>query len=115
MSKSSTAPWTRPAARWVIPGRSEGAVANLQKQLNIARVAAEVLVNRGYPTPETAREFLAPHLAPLHDPFQLRDMLPAVVRLEKAIASRERILVYGDYDVDGTASIVVLKKAIEIL
>ena len=76
---------------------------------------AAVLANRGYNSPAEARAFLSPQLAFLGDPRRMRDMDLAVTRLAAAIEKREPILLYGDYDVDGTASIVVLKKAIEIL
>ena len=76
---------------------------------------AAVLSNRGYGDPDHARAFLSPQLTALGDPMRMRDMDRAVVRLASAIENREPILLYGDYDVDGTASIVVLKKAIEIL
>ena len=76
---------------------------------------AAVLANRGYGDPDHARAFLSPQLTALGDPLRMRDMDRAVVRLASAIQNREPILLYGDYDVDGTASIVVLKKAIEIL
>ena len=58
--------------------------------------------------------FLAPALDQLHDPFRLKDMSEAVERLRTAIDRKEKILIYGDYDVDGTISIVMLKKAIEL-
>jgi single-stranded-DNA-specific exonuclease len=76
---------------------------------------AAVLANRGYGEPEHARAFLSPQLAALGDPLRMRDMDRAVARLAAAIEKREPILLYGDYDVDGTVSIVILKKAIEIL
>lgn len=76
---------------------------------------AAVLANRGYNEPAAARAFLSPQLAALSDPLRMRDMDLAVARLGAAIEKREPILLYGDYDVDGTASIVILKKAIEIL
>jgi single-stranded-DNA-specific exonuclease len=62
-----------------------------------------------------ARSFLSPSLDLLHDPMLMRDMDRAVYRLHRAIESKEKILVYGDYDVDGTSSIVILKKAVELL
>lgn len=116
MPDLSIAPrWVRPAARWHLPKASESAVTHLQNGLGISRPAAEILVNRGYKDLASAGEFLSPRGSPLHDPLQLRDMERAVERLRRAIEGRERILIYGDYDVDGTASIVILKKAIEIL
>ena len=107
--------WVRPSARWILPNPSPSVVSRLQHELGVARLAAEILANRGYADVQSAREFLSPSGASLHDPMLLRDMDRAVERLERAVRGRERILIYGDYDVDGTASIVVLKKAIEIL
>jgi single-stranded-DNA-specific exonuclease len=116
----STAPtnvhrWVRPAARWILPASSEEITSQLQAGLAISRLAAAILANRGYLDLQRAREFLAPQGGTLHDPMLLRDMDRAVQRLSQAVRERERILIYGDYDVDGTASIVILKKAIEIL
>ena len=107
--------WVRPSARWLLPDSSPAIVSQLETELGVARVAAEILANRGYADAEAAREFLSPSGASLHDPLLLQDMDRAVERLGRAIRERERILIYGDYDVDGTASIIVLKKAIEIL
>ena len=116
MSQSVLAPrWVRPAARWIFPAVPEADVTQLRKGLEMPRMAAAVLVRRGYCDPVAAAEFLSPKLDSLHDPFQLRDMEIAVNRLREAIRLREPILIYGDYDVDGTASVVILKKAIELL
>jgi len=87
----------------------------LTRALGLHPVIASVVAHRGYSEPSAASEFLSPKLETLHDPFLMRDMASAVARLEHAIKTREPILLYGDYDVDGTASIVVLKKAIELL
>jgi single-stranded-DNA-specific exonuclease len=73
-----------------------------------------MLVSRGLCDPVAAGRFLAPSLEDLHDPLALRDMPLAVERLQRAIRDGERILIYGDYDVDGTASVVLLTKAIEL-
>lgn len=105
----------RPSARWIFPHISPDAVTQLQQALRFERLPAALLVNRGFDVPDEAREFLSPSLDALHDPFLLRDMDRAVDRLQAAIHQRENILLYGDYDVDGTTSIVILKKAIEIL
>ncbi len=107
--------WARPAARWVLPSVPPDAVAALQKAHGLHPIVAAVLANRGFTDPASAAEFLAPKLDALHDPFLMRDMDRAVVRIAAAIEAQHPILLYGDYDVDGTASIVVLKKAIEIL
>jgi len=116
MSEDSTGQrWMRPAARWNFPNDRSETLNSLLNALKLQRLTAAVLTNRGFDNPLLAREFLSPQLNSLHDPFLLRDMDRAVERLQTAIRQRESILLYGDYDVDGTASIVVLKKAIEIL
>ncbi len=103
------------AARWILPHANPLAAKKLQESLGIERLVASVLVHRGYADPAAAREFLSSELTALEDPFKLRDMEPALARITQAIDSREPILLYGDYDVDGSSAIVVLKKAIEIL
>lgn len=107
--------FTRPEARWVFHPPSAEAIDSLAQALHAPRLVAAILVSRGYLTPADAEAFLSPDLTALHDPFLLRDMDKASARLTTAIAERQRILLYGDYDVDGTSSIVVLKKAIELL
>ena len=84
------------------------------RELRIGLPAALVLARRGFGDPADARRFLAPALDDLHDPWLLRGMPQAVERLRAAIGAGEKILIYGDYDVDGTASIVLLTKAIEL-
>ena len=86
----------------------------LARALGMHAPVARVLWNRGYRTASNARAFLNPSIDDLHDPFLLRDMDVAVARLLKAIADKQKILLYGDYDVDGTTSIVVLKKALDL-
>lgn len=105
----------RAAARWVLPEASREAVESLQHALGLERPAAAVLAQRGYTDHAAAREFLNPGLDSLHDPFLLRDMERAVLRILEAVRGGERILLYGDYDADGTCSVVVLKKCIEVL
>ncbi|HEU0140425.1 MAG TPA: DHH family phosphoesterase, partial [Bryobacteraceae bacterium] len=102
------------AARWIVPAPAEGEIARLAQALNIRPPAARVLFSRGYTNPSEANRFLRPSLDDLCDPFLMTDMARAVERLLSAVRNREKILLYGDYDVDGTASIVVLKKAIEL-
>jgi len=77
-------------------------------------VLADLLVSRGIDEPEAARRFLSPALADLHDPLLMTGMKSAVDRLEAALERKEKILIYGDYDVDGTTAIVILKTAIEL-
>ena len=77
-------------------------------------VLADLLVGRGIDEAETAARFLSPVLADLHDPLRMSGMKSALDRLEAALERKERILFYGDYDVDGTTAIVILKTAIEL-
>jgi len=77
-------------------------------------VLADLLVRRGIDTPEAASRFLVPSLDHLHDPLQMSGMKTALDRLEAAIERKEKTLIYGDYDVDGTTAIVILKTAIEL-
>ncbi len=77
-------------------------------------VLADLLVSRGIDEPEAAARFLSPALADLHDPLRMRGMKAALDRLEAALERKEKILIYGDYDVDGTTAIVILKTAIEL-
>jgi single-stranded-DNA-specific exonuclease len=89
--------------------------ALLAREARLPLVLAELLVARGITQPAEAFAFLNPELANLHDPFLMLGMDHAVDRLERAIAAREPILLYGDYDVDGTVAVVLLKTAIEML
>lgn len=107
--------WVRPAARWIQPGDRSQQVAALQREFHLERLPAAILAQRGLTEPAAVRDFLYPDITSLHDPFAMRDMEQAASRLLHAIEQRESILLYGDYDVDGTSSIVVLKKAIEVV
>lgn len=101
-------------ARWLLPGPPPPEAAALAASLSINSVAARLLWHRGYRDPAAARAFLEAPLSSLHDPFLLAGMQPAVERLRRAVRTGERILLYGDYDVDGSTSVVILKKAIEL-
>ena len=101
-------------SRWTLPAVDPHAVEALRAALKITAPAAQALVSRGLGDPTAARRFLAPSLDELCDPFAMRDMRCAVERLRQAIRDREPILIYGDYDVDGTTSVVLLAKAIEM-
>jgi single-stranded-DNA-specific exonuclease len=100
--------------RWVLPDTNAERVSALAAELGIGTPAAKVLVNRGFADPAAAHRFLHPAFDELHDPLLMCDMPAALDRLERAIRGREKILIYGDYDVDGTTSVVVLTKAIEV-
>jgi single-stranded-DNA-specific exonuclease len=94
---------------------SDEAAGQLGAALNLHPTLARLLCLRGFADPETAQRFLNPSLDHLHDPFLLADMMPAVERLERAIAQKERIAIHGDYDVDGITSTVILRRALEML
>ncbi|MCG8701798.1 MAG: single-stranded-DNA-specific exonuclease RecJ [Bacteroidales bacterium] len=83
-------------------------IENLAKELNVSNVLSNLLVQRGVTTFDEAKSFFRPSLDDLHDPFLFKDMDKAVARLEQAIENNEKILVYGDYDVDGTTSIALV-------
>ena len=101
-------------ARWTLPAADARQIEALAATLRIGQLAARVLAHRGLSDPESARRFLCPSLDELCDPLLMRDMPVALERLQRAIRDGERILVYGDYDVDGTSSVVLLTKAIEM-
>ena len=84
------------------------------KNTDVAAILARLLVMRGITEPEAAEYFLRPSLALLHSPYLMKGMKAAVERIEAAIERKEGILIYGDYDVDGTTAIVILKTAIEL-
>ena len=90
-------------------------VDTLARELGVSMVTARPLAIRGLHDLDDARRFLSPSLDQLLDPFRLADMERAVVRLEAAIARRERIAVHGDYDVDGITSTVILRRTLELL
>ncbi len=92
--------------RWTLkPKPSEENVKHLATQLNVDELVAALLIQRGITTFEEARTFFRPSLDDLHDPYLMKDMDKAVCRIEKAIADGENILVFGDYDVDGTTAV----------
>jgi single-stranded-DNA-specific exonuclease len=101
-------------SRWLIPNPDSEAANALAADLGIRPITAAVLLSRGIADPSAARRFLAPDLAHLHDPALLTGLGNAVQRIKTAIQAKEKILIYGDYDVDGTVSVVILKRAIEM-
>jgi single-stranded-DNA-specific exonuclease len=95
--------------RWTLKSKPEKEkVQQLQSELQINEIIATLLVQRGIETYDLARQFFRPSLADLHDPYLMKDMEKAVSRIEKAIADGENILVFGDYDVDGTTAVSLL-------
>jgi single-stranded-DNA-specific exonuclease len=95
--------------RWTLkPKPSPEKVKNLVDELKIDELIATLLVQRGVETYEQARQFFRPSLNDLHNPFLMKDMDKAVSRIEKAIENNENILVFGDYDVDGTTAVSLM-------
>jgi single-stranded-DNA-specific exonuclease len=100
--------------RWVLP-QPDSAAATLAKSAGLPLIVAELLVERGVRSAADADVFLNPRIEHLLDPFAMEGMAVAVKRVQTAITKGELILIYGDYDVDGTTAIVLLKTAIEML
>src|SRR6478736_5935916 len=111
--------------RWDLKNADSGEVERLAAELSsqpalqlkdprIASTLARLLVMRGITEAEAGKRFLTPELAHLHSPYLMSGMKTAVDRIEAAIERKEPILIYGDYDVDGTTAIVILKTAIEL-
>jgi len=90
-------------------------VKRLADEVRIPVVIARILFNRGYTTPETASSFLYPNFSDLHDPFLMKGMDLAVERILRAVHNREKICIYGDYDVDGVTSILIIRDLIQRL
>lgn len=104
-----------PRQRWLIAEPDIEAAGALAQEARLPLVLAELLVARGVTSAAEASAFLNPEFEHLHDPFLMLGMGAAVERLEWAIVNREPVLLYGDYDVDGTTSVVLLKTAIEMM
>jgi single-stranded-DNA-specific exonuclease len=102
-------------AHWLLPSLDPAAVAALASSAGVPIPVASLLLQRGVADANEAAQFLHPALDHLLDPYSLHGMAAAVARIQQAIAASEPILIYGDYDVDGTTAIVLLKTAIEIL
>ncbi len=95
--------------RWTIKAKPEKEeIKALAKALKVEDLVAQLLLQRGISTYEEAKLFFRPELSHLNDPFLMKDMELAVSRIEKAIANNENILVYGDYDVDGTTAVALM-------
>ena len=95
--------------RWTIkPKPDPSKVARLSKELAVDSTTSFLLAQRGIETFEEAKNFFRPDLSDLHDPFLMKDMEKAVSRIEEAVENQENILVYGDYDVDGTTSVALM-------
>ena len=94
--------------RWEIKKADSSLVKDLAKELNVSEIVAHLLVLRGITTFQDAKLFFRPEIEHLHNPFLMKNMQQAVARIEDAIAKNQKILVYGDYDVDGTTSVAMM-------
>jgi len=95
--------------RWTIkPKPEQNDIDKLARELKVDGLVAQLLIQRGITTYPKAKKFFRPELSDLHDPFLMKDMKVAVTRIENAMANTENILVFGDYDVDGTSSVALV-------
>lgn len=96
-------------SKWVLkPEGNFEMVERIEKELNVSKKIANMLVQRGMETFDEAKAFFRPELDHLHDPYLMKDMDKAIARLNRALEKNEKILVYGDYDVDGTTSVALV-------
>jgi len=100
--------------RWIVKPPDPAAARRLSSEAQVSPLVAHLLLQRGITSAEQAQLFLKPALSHLHSPYLMLGMSAAVERLRAAIAGKDTILICGDYDVDGTLAIVILKKAIEL-
>jgi single-stranded-DNA-specific exonuclease len=103
------------ARRWIYRPPDPAASRALAERLSMSPIAAQVLLHRGHKDPAEAARFLAPELRQLHDPFLFREMRRAAERVRAAVERREKILVSGDYDVDGTTGTAILARLLRNL
>lgn len=94
--------------RWTIEQADAQRIQQLQQQLKIHPALCKILVQRGMDSYEKAKDFFRPGLDALHDPWLMKDLEKAVKRILQAIEQKEKILVFGDYDVDGTTSVACM-------
>jgi len=95
--------------RWTLkPKPEQQTIEQLAASLKVSTLVAQLLVQRGITTYAEAKKFFRPQLTDLHDPFLMKDMQVAVDRVQTAIANNENILIFGDYDVDGTTAVALL-------
>ena len=99
--------------QWVFkkPAPQE-AISKLQEQIDVSPVVAQLLLDRNLNSPDQIQKFLNPGLDQLHDPHLMKDMEKAINRITAALRDGENILIYGDYDVDGTTAVSLLYEAL---
>ena len=93
---------------WIIKDADKDIINELSQTLNVSKIIAHLLTLRGIQNFEQAKKFFRPRLSDLHDPFLMKNMNSAIKRIEHAIINKEKILVYGDYDVDGTTAVSMM-------
>jgi single-stranded-DNA-specific exonuclease len=103
------------AKRWIVREHDAERATSLARVLGVSPILAALLINRGYVDEHAARVFLSPAYDQLHEPYDMLGMREAVARLKHAVESREPVLIYGDYDVDGTTGTAVLLRALKLL
>src|SRR3954468_15105182 len=103
------------AKRWIVREPQLEEANRLASVLGISPILAALLITRGYSSESAARAFLTPTYEQLHDPYLMFGMKESVARLQAAIDADEPILIYGDYDVDGTTGTAVLLRALKLL
>jgi single-stranded-DNA-specific exonuclease len=103
------------AKRWIVRRQDAAQAASLARVLGVSPILAGLLIARGYDNESAARSFLTPQYDQIHDPYLMLGMREAVSRLETAIDNQQPILIYGDYDVDGTTGTAVLLRALKLL
>jgi single-stranded-DNA-specific exonuclease len=100
--------------RWTLkPEPHPKKIEVLSKELSVNRTIAKILLQRGVESYEEAKAFFRPSLSDLHNPYLMKDMDKAVARIEKALDQGENILVYGDYDVDGTTAVALVTQYLQ--
>ena len=103
------------AKRWIVREHDAERATSLARVLGVSPILAALLITRGYADEGAARAFLSPTYDQLHDPYSMLGMKEAVARLQRAITNGERVLIYGDYDVDGTTGTAILLRALKLL
>ena len=106
---------TLPTTRWQFPQGDTTSQELLTRELKIDPVVSQILVSRSLQNPQDAKRYLSPSLVDLHNPFLMKDMNRGVSRVVKGIYNREKIVIYGDYDVDGVTSVAILYKFLKSL
>jgi single-stranded-DNA-specific exonuclease len=104
-----------PTKRWNVRRQDAEAATSLARVLGVSPILAALLINRGYAEERAARAFLTPSYDQLHEPYLMLGMREAVARLKQAIETHEPVLIYGDYDVDGTTGTAILLRALKLL